>query len=51
MGCLSHKSVNLPSMIRAAFSKNVYYMFRFFKSLTSAFITCAACDYSKHQHR
>ncbi len=32
MGCLSHKSVNLPSMICAAFSKNVYYMFRFSRS-------------------
>ncbi len=44
MGCLSHKSVNLPSMICAAFSKNVYYTFRFSKGLPSAFMTCASCQ-------
>ncbi len=33
---ISHKSVNLPIPLRAAFSKNVYYMFRFSKSVTSA---------------
>ena len=33
---LSHMKVNLPKSTRAAFSKNVYYTFRFLKSATSA---------------
>ena len=41
---LSHIGVNLSIPLCAAFSKNVYYTFRFSKSATSAFITCAACQ-------